>query len=160
MQRGTKPKPTELRIVTGNPSRRPLNEAEPKPRKENIDPPDDLSDEAKIEWRRVSVELDRLGLLTGVDRAALCGYCDAWGRWVYARRAIVDAARGYPRYEGLMIETVNGNLIPNPALGIANKAMADVMRYCVEFGMTPSARSRITASPRPTEKDEADEFFD
>jgi len=44
---------------------------------------------------------------------------------------------------GLMIKTSNGNAIQNPLVGIANKAMADMVRYAAEFGMTPSARSRI-----------------
>ena len=29
--RGKKPKPTHLKLITGNPGKRPLNEAEPKP---------------------------------------------------------------------------------------------------------------------------------
>lgn len=159
MQRGVKPQPTQVKVIRGNPGKRPLNEAEPKPRRLIPDPPRDLTDEAQIEWHRVSVELDQLGLLTGIDRAALAGYCDAWGRWVYARRLIVRAAEEYPKYEGLIIFSAKNNPITNPALGIANKAMADVMRYCVEFGMTPSARSRIAATPRATEEDETSQFF-
>jgi len=48
---------------------------------------------------------------------------------------------------GLMIKTTNGNAIQNPLVGTANKAAADMVRYAAEFGMTPSARSRITAAP-------------
>jgi len=47
----------------------------------------------------------------------------------------------------LMIKTTSGNAIQNPLVGIANKAKADMVRYAVEFGMTPSARSRVTANP-------------
>lgn len=159
MPGGPKPQPTQLKVIRGNPGKRPLNEAEPKPSRGIPFPPDDLSEEAKIEWLRVVPELDRLGLLTMIDRSALVGYCDAWGRWVYARRAVAAAAKEFPKYEGLIIETVNGNWVQNPALGIANKAMADVMRYCVEFGMTPSARSRIAATPRAAEEDPAAEFI-
>jgi P27 family predicted phage terminase small subunit len=48
---------------------------------------------------------------------------------------------------GLMIKTTNGNAIQNPLVGTAHKAAADMVRYAVEFGMTPSARSRINADP-------------
>ena len=44
-----------------------------------------------------------------------------------------------------MIKTSNGNLVQNPLVGTANKAMSEMMRYAVEFGMTPSARSRVDA---------------
>jgi P27 family predicted phage terminase small subunit len=47
---------------------------------------------------------------------------------------------------GLMIRTTNGNAVQNPLIGVANKAMADMVRYAAEFGMTPSARSRIQGS--------------
>ena len=46
---------------------------------------------------------------------------------------------------GLIIRTQGGNAIQNPLVGTANKAMADMMRYAAEFGMTPSARTRIWA---------------
>jgi phage terminase small subunit len=34
-------------------------------------PPPHLSDEAKVEWGRVSEDLYRLGILTKIDRATL-----------------------------------------------------------------------------------------
>lgn len=53
----------------------------------------------------------------------------------------------------LLIKTKDGNAIQNPLVGIANKARADVVRFSAEFGMTPSARSRVTATPDDNEKD-------
>jgi phage terminase small subunit len=44
-------------------------------------------------------------------------------------------------------------------VGTANKAAADMMRYAAEFGMTPSARSRISAEPPEESEDPADRFF-
>ena len=48
---------------------------------------------------------------------------------------------------GLMIKTTNGNAVQNPLVGTANKAMGDMVRYAAEFGMTPSARSRVAKDP-------------
>ena len=95
---------------------------------------------------RVAVELHRIGLLTGVDRAALAAYCQAFGQWVEARRAIREMAKANPSTAGLTIRTSNGNVIQNPLVGIANRAAADMVKYAVEFGMTPSARSRVQAT--------------
>lgn len=147
MTTGRKPKPTHLKLVTGNPGRRPLPKAEAKVVPALPSPPPHLSDEAKVEWGRVSEELFKVGLLSGVDRAALAAYCQAYARWVQAERAIAKLAEHDPITGGLLTRTTNGNAIQNPLVGTANKAMQDMVRYAAEFGMTPSARSRIQASP-------------
>jgi P27 family predicted phage terminase small subunit len=95
-------------------------------------------------------------VLSGIDRAALAAYCQAYGRWVVAERAIAKMAERDQLTEGLMIKTTNGNAVQNPLIGTANKAMADLVRYAAEFGMTPSARSRI--SGQSGEADEPDGF--
>ena len=60
----------------------------------------------------------------------------------------------------LMIKTTSGNAIQNPLVGIANKAKADMVRYAAEFGMTPSARSRVTATPDDKkQEDRAARYF-
>lgn len=145
--RGRKPKPTHLKLVTGNPGKRPINEREPVPQQYLPTPPSELSDDAKVEWGRVAEELYRIGLLSGIDRAALAAYCQAYGRWVQAERAIAEMAKRDPLTGGLLVKTTNGNAIQNPLVGTANKAMSDMVRFAAEFGMTPSARSRIEAGP-------------
>jgi P27 family predicted phage terminase small subunit len=107
-------------------------------------PPAELCEDAKIEWRRVSRELHRLGLLTEIDRAALATYCQAWGRWIVAERTLREMEKRDQVTHALMIKTSNGNAIQNPLVGTANKAMFAMMRCALEFGMTPSARSRIS----------------
>lgn len=156
--RGRKPKPTHLKLVTGNPGRRPLNKAEAMPPPDLPSPPPELSDDAKVEWGRVATELFRCGLLTKADRAALAAYCQAYGRWVQAERAVAEMGKRDQLTGGLMIKTTNGNAVQNPLIGIANKAMADMVRYAAEFGMTPSARSRIKAEPQEA-ADPADSYF-
>lgn len=154
MTRGRKPKPTHLKLVTGNPGRRKLNEREPKPELLRPMPPEHLSDEAKVEWGRVIDELFAIGLVTKLDRAALAAYCQAYGRWAQAEKALAAA--------DLVVETSNGNAVQNVLVGIANKAMADMVRYAAEFGMTPSARSRIEATPKEPakgRKDDPAQFF-
>jgi P27 family predicted phage terminase small subunit len=83
----------------------------------------------------------------------------AYGRWVQAERAIAKMAEKDQLTGGLMIKTSNGNAVQNPLVGTANKAAADMMRYAAEFGMTPSARSRISAEPPRESGDPADRFF-
>ena len=58
-----------------------------------------------------------------------------------------------------MIKATSGNAIQNPLVGIANKAKADMVRYATKFGMTSSARSRVTAMPDENKADPLAEFF-
>ncbi len=60
---------------------------------------------------------------------------------------------------GLMTKTQGGNAIQNPLVGTANKAMSDMIRYATEFGMTPSARTRIRAVGENIQYDPTAEFF-
>lgn len=89
--------------------------------------------------------------LGGRDRASLAADCQAYGRWATAERAIAEMGKRDLLTGGLMIKTSNGNAIQNPLVGTANKAMSDLVRYAAEFGMTPSARSRIIAAPPGSE---------
>lgn len=138
--RGRKPKPTGLKVITGNPGKRALNKAEPKPTIPLGDPPAHLSKDAIEEWDRVTGELVASKIATGLDVQALAAYCQAYGRWAEAERTL---AKMKNEAGGLIIKTTSGNLIQNPLVGVANKAMADMVRYAAEFGMTPSARSRV-----------------
>ena len=103
--------------------------------------------------------LHKIGLLSEVDRAALAAYAQADGRWVQAERAIAKMAEKDQLTGGLMIKTSNGNAIQNPLVGTANKAASDMMRYAAEFGMTPSARTRIETKACEQNADPADRFF-
>jgi P27 family predicted phage terminase small subunit len=153
--RGGKPTPTSIKLLTGNPGQRPLQANEPKPKSRKPTAPAHLNDDAKDEWARIADELDALGILSGLDRAALGAYCQAYGRWAQAERALSKMKN---QADGLIIKTISGNMIQNPLVGVANKAMADMVRYAAEFGMTPSARSRISAS-EPGDDDPANEYL-
>jgi len=153
--RGPKPTPTNIKKLTANPGQRPLPRNEPKPRSRRPKPPAHLNEDAAAEWARVADELDAIGILSGLDRAALGAYCQAYGRWAQAERALAKMSN---QADGLIIKTVSGNMIQNPLVGVANKAMSDMVRYAAEFGMTPSARSRVSAS-EDNDEDAAAEFL-
>ena len=47
---------------------------------------------------------------------------------------------------GIVVKTPSGYLQQSPYLSIANKAMEQMTRLLVEFGMSPASRSRVSAS--------------
>lgn len=151
--RGRKPIPTAMKLLHGNPGRRPLpaNEPAPAPVVEDIPPPDWLDDEAKAEWLRVAPMLARNGLLTEMDVDALTAYCSAWVRWKKANAEI--------RRFGMIVKSPNGYPIQSPYLPIANKALLQMRSLMADFGMTPSARTRVQGGDaRPTADDPFAEF--
>ena len=160
MTTGRKPKPTHLKLITGNPGKRPLPKREAKVAVALPEAPPTLNGEARAEWDRVSADLYKVGLLSKIDRAALAAYCQSWAIWAQATKALAEMAKRDELTGGLMIKTTNGNAIQNPLVGTANKAAADMVKFAVEFGMTPSARSRINAAePSENDDDPASRYF-
>ncbi|MGF6986534.1 P27 family predicted phage terminase small subunit [Paraburkholderia atlantica] len=143
-------KPTALRIVEGNRSRRPLPKNEPQPRRGIPKPPAHLDAYAIDEWRYITPELDAIGLLTSIDGATLAAYCMCVSRWRQAEEAIQRMKKRDQLTSALMIKTTNGNAIQNPLIGVANRAMLMAIRFASEFGMSPVARARLAALPYET----------
>ena len=69
--RGRKPKPTHLKLIEGNPGKRPIRTGPERPITTMPEPPDHLNADARTEWDRVAHGLHALRLLETVDRAAL-----------------------------------------------------------------------------------------
>ena len=136
-QRGRKPKPTAIKELEGNPGKRELNQNEPKPKKNAPKCPAWLDAEAKKEWRRVSKQLEEIGVLTEVDMAAFAGYCEAYSRWKDAEEFISK--------HGTIFKTPSGYWQQVPHVSIAQTYLKIVIKFCEQFGMTPSSRSRIVA---------------
>jgi len=158
---GPAPKPTKLKKLEGNPGKRPLNQSEPQPEVEKPSCPDWLCYEAKVEWKRIVPKLMALGLLTRVDRAALAAYCQAYGRWAKAEKAlkaIEDKFENVNAGSGMCYQTSNGNWVMQPLVSVANKALEQMHKFLVEFGMTPASRTRIIVKPSESE-DEMDRIL-
>ncbi len=136
--RGRKPKPTALKVLEGNPGKRPLNKNEPKPEKKAPKCPSWLEPEAKKEWRRMSKILEELGILTEIDASAFSGYCQAYARWKEAEEFLTK--------HGTIFKTPSGYIQQVPQVSIAQTYLKIMKDFCSEFGLTPSARSRIHAA--------------
>lgn len=138
--RGRPPKPTVLRVIEGNPGHRPILVDEPRPTPGIPTCPKTLKGEARREWRRISRELDHLGLVAKVDRAALASYCFAWARLLEAEQHLAD--------EGGVVAGRQGGPVKNPWTTIQHQAAAQIKSFATEFGFTPSSRTRIAAPQR------------
>ena len=86
--RGRKPKPTYIKVITGNLGNRPLNVNEPRPEPATPNCPAELRPAAQREWHHLAGELGKLRVLTNLDRGALAAYCSAYVLWAEAIEAI------------------------------------------------------------------------
>ncbi len=147
--RGRKPKPTAIKVLEGNPGKRKLNTAEIKPAKTKMpECPDWLEDEAKAEWNRLCKNLFELGILTDLDVTTFASYCQAYARWREAEEFISQ--------HGTIVKTPSGYWQQVPQVSIAHQNQKIMMHAAAEFGLTPSARSRIIAGDQS--KDSRDEM--
>ena len=135
--RGRKPKPTALKVLEGNPGKRPLNDREPVPPRAALKCPAWLLPGAKKEWKRLAPALEAMGVLTMADLTAFEGYCQAYARWKEAEAFITQ--------HGSIFQTPSGYVQQVPQVSIAQQNLKIMQSFCSEFGLTPATRARIIA---------------
>lgn len=133
--KGRKPKPGAMKRLAGNPGKRAIKaptDATATP----CEQPPGLSAEAAAEWQRITELLAQLGILGALDRAALALYCEAWSTWKHAQEETAKT--------GAIVKSPSGFPIINPWLSVANTAAKQIRSMLAEFGLSPSARERLT----------------
>jgi P27 family predicted phage terminase small subunit len=147
-QRGPEKKPSNIRILEGNPGKRPIkNEVKPAP--VSSGKPKFLKGEAADEWSRVSVKLERLGLLTEIDSTALAAYCQAYARWVQLE---ADADRAIAEHDGqTTYDLRNGATTVHPQIAAAANMMKVMASLLSKFGMSPSDRAGLVVDKQEDE---------
>ena len=148
MSRGPTAAPTALKLLKGvRPAR--INDKEPKPKTvSGVMPPGwgaHMSDGAKRFWKKYAPILSTVGVLTEADLPAFRVLAEQWSRWVAAHTLMKKAD-------------------DDPKLQLAYMRMSDkletqMLRYMLEFGMTPSGRGKITIAGQ-SDDDEDQGFLD
>lgn len=131
---GRPPKPVELKVIEGRMSSDDVARLGPKAPPSKPHCPSWLSTYAKTEWRRITPHLDRMGLLTQLDRHTLACYCQA----VATFREATEAAQ-----KGILVKGQKGEAVKNPALQIQRDAARSIATYSSLFGLSPADRVRI-----------------
>jgi len=160
--------PTALRLVRGNPGRRPLPANEPKPR--NIAPPmpEHLDPIAQEEWKRLEPIFLSSGILTELDGLAFASLVSAYAEVVrydmalkecgYSMLAIkhsfIEKSGGEGRSDELMVVEPKGN----PLYAQRRLATTALRFWCTEFGVTPSSRGKISVS-KSKKSDPGEDFL-
>jgi len=83
--------PARLRLLKGNPSKRPIPKEMPAPLLSEMPAaPSFLLPEATAEWHRTGTELIQLGVLSTLDLPSFAAYCQAWGRLCQAEQMLQE----------------------------------------------------------------------
>lgn len=134
-------------------------------------------------WAETAPELDRMGVLALLDKAALESLVTAYDNYFQLREDVHDSIfcpkshpamftkygwpiirkgshvrRVWTSSTGAMIYSITGNTKINPLWTAMERAQARLTGLLVEFGMTPASRSRVETLPQDDE--EKDEFDD
>lgn len=131
MTTGRKPKPTVLKLMTGNPGQRPINDAEPVPDVlEDLSPPSSLDAYGKECWSRNAATLAGMGLLTTGDVDMLTIYCDAFSQWRHASIAVRKIKPSDDEYRKIAVSV--------------EKARDQMRLLASELGLSPTSRGRLS----------------
>jgi P27 family predicted phage terminase small subunit len=98
-------------------------------------PPEYMNDVAIMIYRDVCKQLIELGLVNNANFALIVSYAQCIGRHYDAEIEI--------KKQGMVITDSFGNKKTNPYIKISNDSMTLALRIGAEFGLTPSAQSRI-----------------
>lgn len=141
MARGRKPIPTNIKLLNGNPGKRPMpaNEPKPAPVIKIPDCPEWVNDEGRKIWDELAPRLERIGLLTEVDLYTFAFGCNAGGKHIQMEKEIKE-------YGVSCIHTNKGgndNEVKRPQVAVSDKSFEQFFKMVVEFGLSPSARNKI-----------------
>ena len=162
--RGPKPLPANVHRLRGNaghlPAHRLSDAVEPDIEIPNC--PRHLLPEARKFWKRITPELEVLGLISKIDQAALALACQEWAWLVWhetrlqaaitledaGRAAAAEKGEAWDGGDGFQVPTPNGNLTYSPHWVGRNKHALLLDKFLASFGMSPSSRGRVTPSSR------------
>ncbi len=143
--------PTALKAIRGNPGRKPLNKREPKPSIGLPACPKRVTGEARKHWNQIGKLLAKYSILTDVDCDAFEQYCELWKLW---RKAATMLDK-----EGEVLFSDKGMMYTNPWHHVYHAALKAMRPLQAEFGMTPSARSKLMVDNGQPEIDEFESEF-
>ena len=149
---GQRYKPTQAKQLAGTLRPERVNPNEPAgPVLGKMPPcPSHLNGEARKTWSKFGRALIEMGVLTWVDLHGLAAYCVVHARWLEVETQL--------QTYGVMLSQ-DGRLFPSPYLKIAEDCLKQMRAWMTEFGITPSSRSRVTATKAKPTKVEGDDWF-
>lgn len=152
---GRPPTPTHLKVISGNPGKRPLNDQEPQLPNERPKYPKGFSAEEKACWDVVCSYLEKMGICSVVDSMAMERLIKVYMEIMVLTKTIESEGFTY------QCETKGGGIMlrAHPAVALLADADRRFRQWLVEFGLTPSSRSRIKVDASQNPQDQIADYF-
>jgi len=155
---GRKKIPTKLKEIRGTlaKSRELDNEMQVSEVAKPPAPPKWLSPTAKEQWVLITNELFNLRMLHSVDLALIEAYCNAIALHIETEQTLQETGRiqVYRDEDGRI---KHSQIVP--LVTVSKQALSDAVKLATQFGLTPSARTKINAE-RPLENKDEYNFFE
>ena len=152
-KRGPRKQPTLLKVLRGNPGKRPLNKNEPLPAADNIHPPKHLKGLPLEKWHEITPTLIAIGVMTNLDVDPIARWCTMYEQALKCSKSVAEGRDQFPVYgeNGKII-----NLKSTPDAINIHKYYAAMLRIEQEYGMTASSRSAIVVKKPKRPEEEID----
>jgi phage terminase small subunit len=149
--RGTLPTPTKIRILNGNPSRRPLPANEPQFTPGIPAPPSGMSGRARKQWDQLIGEMANSGVLRLVDGGALAMLCEDLAMLDTLRKGLAGQESEVAKKAKEKKQQISGNALTalsrttegRRTLTSIRELSAQIIIQRREFGLTPSSSTRV-----------------
>lgn len=136
--KGRKPTPPNLKLLAGNPGKRPVQETPDSPPISADDaPPGWLHPDAQAFYKEIAAITSGMKVATEADRFGMVALAQALAEVKIAHEAM--------NAEGRVVPTGNGGVTRNPYAVHAAQFIAFVRQFITEYGMTPCSRARLIA---------------
>ena len=103
---------------------------------------------AKKEFKRLAAELKKLDIICNVDIGGLAIACDAYSKYIMATKAINEQT-----IDAVMTRFQGSTSVKKSPISPVEKYAMIYRYYCSEYGLTPAARIKISASAHKKEDD-------
>jgi P27 family predicted phage terminase small subunit len=147
-RRGPAPKPTPLKLASGNAGKRPINDAEPDPPRGAPPVPEFLDDKARAIWDQLVPLMVESGMVRKIDGFAMGRYCQYLILWGAALAFLRKHGEQYPVCGAPTKKHPKGRILGWREFPLCAKLLRYEQRLIQlerELGLTPSARTRIRA---------------
>ena len=171
---GRPPQPTALKILRGNPGRRPIKQDEPSFGLKLHPAPKHLDATAKRKYSEIGNLLLSKGVVTEADAGILALYAQSWSLWVSASLEVDAEEKRQAQVEDLWDTQEHDDfeqlekrlrrlerraLSTSPAVQQRHQERLNIDRYGGQLGLSPVMRAKLHVEPAPKAKDEMEELL-
>jgi P27 family predicted phage terminase small subunit len=155
MAAGRTPKPTRIKKLEGTLRNDRAQIEEMTPGRLSTPPkiPNQLKGNkyACDEWKRITAELVQLDMMHIIDMSLLMAYCNEMGVYWHCQELLKTEARYFTSetgYQSISAIVLDGR-----------QALKTAQTIATQFGLTPAARTRISALATPDPESELDKYL-